>query len=253
MSVTHATPHAHRDPEGSRIGMWLFLLTEILLFAGCFLAYAVFRARYAGDFHFAAQELNLALGLVNTLVLLTSSLTMVLAIAALERGRDRAAGAWTACTIALGAAFLVVKGFEWAAKIHHGIYPNSPSLADSHTPGEQVFYGLYYMLTGLHALHVVIGLIVLAVMVVLIARAPRKTVVVEGVAADGVALTGPGGEVLWGHPAERGASRVEVSFVVPGDTGEREARAGRLENAGLYWHLVDVIWIFLFPLFYLIS
>lgn len=212
MSVTHATPHAHRDPEGSRIGMWLFLLTEILLFAGCFLAYAVFRARYAGDFHFAAQELSLTLGLVNTLVLLTSSLTMVLAIAALERGRARAAGAWTACTIALGVAFLVVKGFEWAAKVRHGLYPNSPALAAAHTPGEQVFYGLYYTMTGLHALHVVAGMAVLAVMLFFVLRAARAP-----------------------------------------ESGGNGALADRLENAGLYWHLVDVVWIFLFPLFYLIS
>ena len=212
MSTVHAVPHVHRDPEGSRIGMWLFLLTEILLFAGCFLAYAVFRARYAGDFHFAAQELNLSLGLVNTLVLLTSSLTMVLAIAAMERGRARGAAAWTAATIVLGAGFLVVKGFEWAAKVHHGIYPNSPALAAAHTPGEQVFYGLYFTMTGLHALHVVIGMVVLAVMLVFVLRAAR--------AAE----------------------------------GERHgALADRLENAGLYWHLVDVVWIFLFPLFYLIS
>jgi cytochrome c oxidase subunit 3 len=212
VSAAVPAPHTHRDPEVSRVGMWLFLLTEMLLFAGCFLAYAVFRVRYSGDFHFAAQELNLSLGLVNTLVLLTSSLTMVLAIAAMEQGRAGRAAAWTGATIALGAVFLVVKGFEWAAKFRHGIYPNSPALAAAHTPGEQVFYGLYYTLTGLHALHVVIGMVVLAVMLVFVLRAARS--------AEG---EGPG------------------------------ALADRLENAGLYWHLVDVIWIFLFPLFYLIS
>jgi cytochrome c oxidase subunit 3 len=211
MSTAHAAPHVHHDPEGSRIGMWLFLLTEVLLFAGCFLAYAVFRARYSGDFHFAAQELNLRLGLVNTIVLLTSSLTMVLAIAALERGRARAAAAWTGATIALGAGFLVVKGFEWAAKFHHGLYPNSETLASAHTPGEQIFYGLYYTMTGLHAVHVVAGMAVLGFMLAFVLKAVRGG--------------GDGGPVL----------------------------AGRLENAGLYWHLVDVIWIFLFPLFYLIS
>jgi len=214
MSTVQAAPHVHHDPVGSRIGMWLFLLTEILLFAGCFLAYAVYRARYAGDFHFAAQELNLSLGLVNTLVLLTSSLTMVLGIASIERGRVRAAAAWTGATIALGAGFLVIKGFEWAAKFHHGIYPNSPQLASAHTMGEQVFYGLYYTMTGLHALHVIAGMAILAVMLFFVVRLARS----EGASGEA-----------------------------------REALAGRLENAGLYWHLVDVIWIFLFPLFYLIS
>jgi len=212
-TTAHAAPHAHRDPVGSRIGMWLFLLTEMLLFAGCFLAYAVFRTRYSDDFHFAAQELNLSLGLLNTLVLLTSSLTMVLGIAAMERGRARAAAAWTGATIAMGAAFLAIKGFEWAAKFRHGIYPNSPELASAHTMGEQVFYGLYFTLTGLHALHVIAGMALLGIMGAFILRA-----------------LGRGGA-----------------------GGGEGVLAGRLENAGLYWHLVDVIWIFLFPLFYLIS
>ena len=205
-----AAQHVHRDPVGARIGMWLFLFTELILFAGLFLAYAVFRLKYAADFHYAAGELNVAIGTINTLILLTSSLTMVLAIAALERVQRRLCAFFTSATILLGLVFLINKYFEWSHKIHLGLYPNSPALAVK-PPGEVVFYGLYYTMTGLHGLHVLAGMGVLAWMLVLILHYPQSR-----------------------------DFRVESLHI-------------RLENAGLYWHLVDIIWIFLFPLFYLIS
>jgi len=208
--AAQAAQHVHRDPVGARIGMWLFLFTELILFAGLFLAYAVFRLRYAADFHYAAGELNVAVGTINTLILLTSSLTMVLAIAALERAQRRLCALFTSATILLGFVFLVNKYFEWSHKIHLGLYPNSPALAVK-PPGEVVFYGLYYTMTGLHGLHVLAGMGVLTWMLVLILRHPRSR-----------------------------------AFLA-------ESHHIRLENAGLYWHLVDIIWIFLFPLFYLIS
>ena len=193
----------HRDAFGARLGMWLFLVTELLLFGGLLLAYAYLRHRYPWEFHQAGAAMDVPLGLLNTAVLLTSSLTVALACSALERGRPRRTLGYLAGTLGLGAAFLVIKGFEWSAKIHHGLYPRSPHLA-ALPQGEQVFVGLYYTMTGLHGLHVAVGLAVFAALLVRVARR----------------AIGPE------HPVW-------------------------LENGGLYWHLVDVIWIFLFPLFYL--
>jgi cytochrome c oxidase subunit 3 len=199
----------HVDAKGSKIGMWLFLFTELLLFGGMFLLYAVYRAKNATDFHFASLNLDVSVGAVNTVILLTSSLTMVLSIGMLERRNRKASLALLLATIAMGLVFLVNKYFEWSHKIHLHIYPNSQELL-GRTPGENLFYALYYFMTGLHGLHVIAGMIVLAVMATLI----------------------------W----------PETICAVT-----EQRRLIRLENAGLYWHLVDVIWIFLFPLFYLIS
>ena len=191
---------------GARIGMWLFLLSEILIFGGLFLLYAVYRSKHPADFHAASLELSRFDGTLNTAILLTSSLTAVLAIFSLqEQNRPRRTVLFLGATIACGLAFLVVKGFEWAAKFEHGLYPNAAVLL-KRPPGEVLYFGLYFTMTGLHALHVIIGIGVLSVM---------------------------------------------VSFVARGKATQE--RSAGLENAGLYWHLVDIIWIFLFPLFYLIS
>jgi cytochrome c oxidase subunit 3 len=195
--------HVHRDDLGARLGMWLFLVTEMVLFGGLFLAYSYMRARYPAEFHHGGAELNSVLGITNTVVLLTSSLTVVLAIVAIQRAEKRRAMILLACTVGLGLTFLVIKSFEWAAKFSHGLYPNSPHLATL-PPGEQVFFGLYFTMTGLHGLHVLIGVTVLAVILRMVSK----------------------GTV-------------------------RQDRYIHLENSGLYWHLVDVIWIFLLPLFYL--
>jgi cytochrome c oxidase subunit 3 len=193
----------HRDDFGAKLGMWLFLVTEILLFSGLFLGYAYMRARYPAEFHHAGTEMNAVLGVTNTIVLLTSSLTMALAIVALQRGETRRTLLGMACTIVLGLVFLVNKAFEWHAEIHHGNYPGSAHLATL-PPGEQVFFGLYFTMTGLHGVHVLVGISVLAVMMVMVAK-----------------------------------GRIS------------QDRHVTLENGGLYWHLVDVVWIFLLPLFYL--
>lgn len=197
------TAHVHRDDFGSRLGMWLFLVTEMVLFGGLFIAYSYMRYRYPAEFHHGGMELNATLGVINTLVLLTSSLTVVLAIVAVQRAEKGRAMAFLSTTLVLGVTFLVIKAFEWSAKFHHGLYPNSPHLATL-PPGEQVFFGLYFTMTGLHGLHVIAGLSVLGVM-------------------------------LWWVATDR----------------IRQDRYVHLENSGLYWHLVDVIWIFLLPLFYL--
>ena len=193
----------HLDDFGARLGMWLFLVTEMILFGGLFLAYAYLRNRYPAEFHQAGAGMDVALGLTNTVVLLTSSLTVALAIDALRRGAQRRALGFLAGTLGLGLVFLAIKSVEWAAKFHHGLYPGAAHLGTL-APGEQVFFGLYFTMTGLHGVHVVVGLAVLGAMARMVAR---------------------------------GAIR-------PG-------RTVYLENAGLYWHLVDIIWIFLLPLFYL--
>lgn len=199
--MTGAAPH--RDDAGSRMGMWLFLLTELLLFGGLFVAYAAYRVLHREAFHRASEELNVVLGVGNTIVLLTSSLTVALGVHALRAGRDREAPCWLAATVGLALCFLAVKGFEWGAKWEHGLFPGRAGLA-ALPPGERLYFGLYFAATGLHAIHVLAGAVLLAV----VARA----VVRERVT--------PAAPVI-------------------------------LENAGLYWHLVDVIWILILPLFYL--
>ncbi len=193
------------DYEGKKIGMWMFLFTELLFFGGMFLLYSVFRYRFALDFHVAAANENIALGSLNTFILLTSSFTIALAIAALRRGKSRLSSSLQLATIALGTAFLAIKYVEWTAKIRLGLYPNSPVLLQK-SPGEILFFGLYYVMTGIHGLHVLIGIGAIAFMVV---YTRRKKITRQ-------------------NPI-------------------------RLENTGLYWHFVDIIWIYLFPLFYLIT
>jgi cytochrome c oxidase subunit 3 len=202
-TVGAAAALPHKDREAAKIGMWLFLFTEMLLFGGLFIAYAEYRSRYALDFHRGGQQLDYVIGTVNTVILLTSSLTIAMSLTALARRRQRHAFALVIATALLGLAFLLNKYVEWSAEIQHGIYPNSPVLL-ARPPGEILFYGLYFTMLGLHALHVLAGVGVLSVMAVLVAR-----------------------------------SRITPEYPT------------MLANAALYWHLVDVIWIFLLPLFYL--
>lgn len=197
-------PHVYRDDYGTKMGMWLFLFTELLLFGGMFILYMAYRIEYFVDFQVAAKELKVYMGTVNTIILLTSSLTMVLSIVALQRGSKKLSMTWLGTTIALAFGFLIVKYFEWSAKIADGIFPDSPELT-SRANGEIIFYGLYYVMTGLHGIHVIIGMILLGFMFVQIWR-----------------------------------DKYNKDYYV------------KLENGGLYWHLVDLIWIFLFPLFYLL-
>jgi cytochrome c oxidase subunit 3 len=200
-----ANAHKSIDATGARLGMWLFLFTEILLFGGMFLVYSVYRDVHVADFHEAAKEMSVVLGATNTVVLLTSSLTMALAIAAIRKGHKKGAILWQGATVLLGLLFLVNKYIEWSGHISHGLFPGAQELlALGH--GQILFYGLYYVMTGIHGLHVVIGM---------------------GVILFTLALTVRG-------------------TITPEDHV-------KMENAGLFWHLVDIIWIYLFPLFYLIT
>ena len=204
----HAPGAGHEelyDPIGGKIGMWLFLFTEVLLFGALFLAFGVYLYMYTWQFRQGSAQLNIPIGTVNTAILLTSSLTMALSIAALQRGGKALAKGLLWVTIACALAFLVIKSFEWNGKFAHGIYPGSEHLGEM-TQGEQVFFGLYFVMTGLHAFHVIVGIAV----------------------------------ILWAW------RKVDTDQVTP-------ERTLFLENIGLYWHLVDLVWIYLFPLFYLIS
>jgi cytochrome c oxidase subunit 3 len=192
------------DTLGKKIGMWLFLYTEIMLFGGLFVIYANYYHRYTEEFVEGGKALSVVIGGLNTVLLLTSSLTVAASITAVRKGTKKIALALLGSAVLMGLAFLVNKYFEWGDKFSHGIYPGSPDLAAG-PQGMTVFYGLYYTITGLHGVHVLIGVVLLTVCASLI-------------------LTGrirPGNDVV-------------------------------LENSGLYWHLVDLIWIFIFPLFYLI-
>ncbi|HLP16445.1 MAG TPA: cytochrome c oxidase subunit 3 family protein [Bacteroidota bacterium] len=186
------------------MGMWLFLFTELILFGGMFIIYAVYRFSHPAEFHLAAQELDTSVGMINTIILLTSSMTMAMAITAIQKKDKILSMALVSATLVLAFAFLVNKFFEWSTKFSHGIYPGSTELMGK-PPGEVLYFGLYFVMTGLHALHVMIGMGLLAVNLAFIKR----------------------GIVTWD-------------------------KSVKLETAGLYWHLVDLIWIFLFPLFYLI-
>lgn len=195
----------HRDDLASKTGMWLFLFTELLLFGGLFIVYSVYRYQNPIAFHQAAQELSVVIGTVNTIILLVSSTTIAMSITALQKKNKNLCLLLLGVTILLGLAFLVNKYFEWGEHIREHIYPGSSVLA-LRGHGDVLFYGLYFFMTGLHALHIIIGLAFIIVIAVSIFR-----------------------------------DKIDPENYV------------LLENSGLYWHLVDLIWIFLFPLFYLIT
>jgi cytochrome c oxidase subunit 3 len=197
--------HTHRDDVGTKMGMWLFLFTELILFGGMFVIYAVYRFQHTAEFELAAKQLDTLVGTINTLVLLTSSLTVAMSITAIQRGQKNVSLLLLGTTILLALVFLVNKYFEWRHKFEVGLFPQSPELLNK-PPGEILYFGLYFVMTGLHALHVIIGAVILAFMMYFVHR--------DVITRD--------------------------SFV-------------KLEAGALYWHLVDIIWIFLFPLFYLIQ
>lgn len=195
----------HADAMTVKIGMWLFLFTEMFLFGTMFLVYAVYLHEYHWDFRNASHHLEKLLGATNTAILLTSSLTMALAIAGLERRRKPFTMRMLSITIILAMVFLSIKAFEWYIKISHGIYPSSEGMKLLPV-GEQTFLGMYFVMTGLHGLHVFMGIIAITTTAILVRR----------------------------------------NYI-------RTERMAILHNVGLYWHLVDLVWIFLFPLFYLLG
>lgn len=205
METNHTHTEEHRDDTGSKLGMWIFIFTELLLFGGLFLVYAVFRAKHEEDFHIAAHQLNVIIGAINTIVLLVSSMTVAMSITAMQKNDKKMSLGLLATTLVLAFIFLVNKYFEWGIKIEHHLYPGS-DLVVSLKHGQTLFFGLYFFMTGLHALHIIVGMILL----------------------------------LFVYFKIKNNKIHSTNFVL-------------LENGGLYWHLVDLIWIFLFPLLYLIT
>jgi cytochrome c oxidase subunit 3 len=203
--MEHTLTTEHRDDAASRIGMWLFIFTELFLFAGLFLVFTVYRVKYHEAFHLAAQELNVTIGTINSIILLFSGMTMGFAYIAIKKENSKFTLWLLSITMILGVIFLVNKYFEWIVKIHHGLYPGSSELINL-SRGDVMFFGLYFFMTGLHALHLIAGLVLIAIVI---------------------------GAVIRGRV--------------------HSAKYSLLENTSLYWHLVDLVWLFLFPLFYLIN
>jgi cytochrome c oxidase subunit 3 len=198
------SPHEHTDNFGAKLGMWLFLFTELLLFGGLFLLYAVYLKRYPHEFATGGKQLNWIMGGANTVILLTSSLSAAMAVTAVQRNELRRSVMLIGGTILCAAGFMVIKYYEWSAKFGHGIYPGSEHLKAG-APGESVFFSLYFMTTGIHGIHVLIG----------------------------------AGLLGWIAAKVRSGAVSSDNFIL-------------MENGALYWHLVDLVWIFIFPLYYLV-
>lgn len=204
--------HRHFDSleqqhEAAALGMWVFLATEVLLFGGLFLTYLVYRFWYPQEFGEASRTLDLFWGATNTVVLITSSLTMALAVAAAQEGDRWKTVRLLVVTMVLGTAFLGIKALEYSRKFAEHHVPGAGYAFEGARPEHaEIFFSLYFVMTGLHALHMIIGIVVLAVMAILATR-----------------------------------GRFSADYSTP------------VEISGLYWHFVDLIWIFLFPLLYLIS
>jgi cytochrome c oxidase subunit 3 len=217
MTAAHVAHHfddAEQQYTAAQLGMWLFLATEVLFFGGLFAAYAVYRYWYPESFVEGSHHLDVPLGAVNTAVLLTSSLTMALSVHAAQTSRRRAIVRNLVLTVLLGGAFLGIKGYEYYHKYEEHLVPGpyfvAPKLSTT-TQQEQrsspieLFFSLYFLMTGLHAVHMILGVVILMVLMV---------------------------------AASRGA--FSADYFTP------------VEMTGLYWHFVDIVWVFLFPLLYLI-
>jgi cytochrome c oxidase subunit III len=212
--LAHHFSNVRQQREAAELGMWLFLVTEFMFFGGLFLAYLVYRARYMDAFVEGSHSMNLWLGTLNTAVLLTSSLTMALAVHAAEEphrearnSRSRRLMQFLLATTALGLVFLGIKAFEYYDKYtQHHIPFGGFAFSHPDDPGLEMFFNLYFLMTGFHALHMVIGLAILLLLAWL----------------------------AW-HERLTGASSVVVY------------------NFGLYWHFVDLVWVYLFPFFYLVG
>jgi cytochrome c oxidase subunit 3 len=209
-TLAHQFNDLTQQRQASELGMWLFLATEFMFFGGLFLAYVVYRRFYPVEFAEGSHSMDLTLGTINTAVLLTSSLTMALAVAASERSKQRSVAWLLTLTAMLGLIFLGIKGFEYHHKYEARLIPFAGLPFAYHGLREQAgvatFLNLYFVMTGLHALHMIIGIAILALLIVMAVRQRL--------------------------PADR-------SIVV--------------NNVGLYWHFVDLVWVYLFPFFYLIA
>jgi cytochrome c oxidase subunit 3 len=216
----HGHDHGHHNPnlqhhffsmeqqlEASTLGMWLFLVTEVLFFGGMFLIYLIYRMLYPEAWVLGSNHLNVLMGAINTVVLICSSLTMALAVRAAQVSSRQGQVLNLILTIVFGSVFLVVKYFEYAEKFEHHLVPGPNfDMTLPQAAQQQLFFSIYFMMTGIHAIHMVVGI---GLMLVILAMAWR--------------------------------GRFSADYYTP------------VEMSGLYWHFVDIVWIFLFPLLYLLG
>ena len=205
--VAHHFTDAEQQRDSAKLGMWVFLLTEVLFFGGLFCAYAIYRSWYPEMFHAAHKALDIKMGFINTLVLITSSVTMALSIRSMQLGNKKATMYNLIATLVFAGIFLVIKYFEYEHKIHLGQLPGKYyTFTGLEGANPHVFFSIYFAMTGLHGFHVLVGMVLIGWMMI---RTVKGTISAE--------------------------------YYTP------------IEMTGLYWHLVDLIWIFLFPLLYLIG
>ncbi len=214
--LRHHFASVEQQRDAASLGMWLFLGTEIMFFGGMFCAYLIYRLWYYNEFAVASRSLDLTIGTVNTAVLICSSLTVALSIRAAQLGKQKRIVVLLLLTLLFGLAFLGIKGYEWYNKFEEHHIPGASFHFEESLPGHpeakvdprhaQIFFSLYFAMTGMHALHMVIGVGVFTVLIFM----------------------------AW-------KGRFTPEYHTP------------LEIAGLYWHFVDIVWIYLFPLLYLID
>ena len=195
----------HNDLIGSKFGFWIFLLTEMMMFGILFLLFAIYFYRHTEAFYLSSGNLNVWLGGANTVILLASTYTMGLSTMKMQHGKVRSASLLVATTALFALIFLSIKAIEWSGDIQHGLYPGSKVL-DAMDQGEILFFGLYFVMTGLHGLHIIIGILLMS-------------------------------WTLWW---------IRSVQIQPGHTTI-------MKNITLYWDFVHIIWIILFPLFYMIG
>jgi cytochrome c oxidase subunit III len=209
----HSTALAHQfddieqQHDSASLGMWIFLSTEIMFFGGMFLGYALYRGKYSPAYAQASRHLDVLLGGINTGVLLCSSLTMALAVHAAQLGGRRTVVLFLIATIVLGAVFLGIKAYEYYEKYEEHLIPGHGfQFEGPNATHAQLFFAFYFALTGMHALHMIIGIGMMLIMILLTMR-----------------------------------KKFSAEYYFP------------IEMAGLYWHFVDIVWVFLFPLLYLVD
>ena len=212
--LAHHFQSMEQQEESSVLGMWLFLAQEIMFFGGLFLAYAVMRAKHFDAWVTGSHSLDVSIGAINTIILLLSSFSVAMAVYYTQTGKKRQMISCLFITMGLGIAFLVIKWFfEYMPKISAGVFPGSAwapeygALAAFPEQGNlQLFFYLYYVMTGMHALHMIVGFGILAVLIVMAYK-----------------------------------DKFGPRYFMP------------VMLFGLYWHFVDIVWVFLFPLFYLVA
>lgn len=206
-ALAHQFDDLHQQKESVIFGMWIFLVTEVMFFGGMFLGYTVYRYKFYEAFQTASDKLDITLGAVNTAVLILSSLTMALAVHAAQVNKRKQLMVFLVATMVLGSVFLGIKAVEYTHKFHEHLVPGASfRIEGTSLQHAQLFFSFYFAMTGFHALHMVVGIGVLAV-------------------------------ILW--ISYKG--RFSAAYYNP------------VEVTGLYWHFVDIVWIFLFPLLYLVG